>query len=355
MMTHFVPYDAPAFGRQARAWCGELVDRVRQRSPHATCPTCAKAQQAPPLLSIAEDNPADAVDLFDVEFDDLELEPPADMPALEEPAAATGTLIAFPVGSTGIEIMAAPQSVTLETSRRAVTATRTLVLQGQTLAEEALALQVVDRLTCERGEVLYSDLCAVEKSILADYEESCGNAYRTWKGLTDERAEQLNPVLEAKKTIGPRVASWKADIERQENEAQRAREAAARQEQQDIANRAARQAVEQGDMVTAAAIVEEAKTLPAPILPRPTSAAPSTGLTTTRKPWKAQLDNFDTLITAIAGQRDAMGLRNLTEFDEAIREAVMPILNRQATTLKSELGKRYPGTTGTQKPTLAGR
>lgn len=350
-MTHFVPYDAPAIGRHARAFCGELVDPKRQHSAAPECRDCARASTAPPLFSMAEDNPAD-VDLFDVEFDDLELEPAADMPALEAPAAAT--VLAFPAPA----LTPSPvidDIAMMQTSLQRTATTLTLADQGLSLAAQATALQVIDAATCEQGEVLYRQLCDVEKGIHEHYDPHCDRAHKVWKGLTDERGVQLRPVEAAKKVIGPRVAEWKADIERRENDAQRAREAAARKEQQENAQRAARQAIREGDVVTAAAIVEEAKHLPAPILPRAASAAPSTGLTTTRKPWKTQIDNFDALITAIAGQRDAMGLRNLTEFDEAIIAAIMPILNRQATTLKSELGKRYPGTTGTQKPTLAGR
>ncbi len=227
-------------------------------------------------------------------------------------------------------------------------ATLTLKAQSDDLVPQALALQVTDRDTCVAGELCFDALRAIEQGIHAHYDPHCDRAHKLWKGLTDERGGYLKPVEDARRVLGDRIAAWKLAEQQREQREQREREERARLEQQEATKRAAQQAVQSGDVNGAVEILAEARTLPAPIVPAAPTSVPSTGRTVTRATWIAEISDLPALLKAI-------GDRTLTEFDDAIREALQPLLNRQATVLKGELGKRYPGCEGRQRAKLAGR
>lgn len=236
----------------------------------------------------------------------------------------------------------------LVTSLERSQVTLDMAKQGEDVIERAAGLKVVDTASCQLGEDLYDILRSFEATINEHYGPHCDRAHKTWKGLTDERAKYLRPIEEAKKALGERVAGWKLKVKRDEERQQREFEERARQEQLAQAARDAEALAAQGRADEAARVVEEAKTAPAPMLPRQPSQAPTTGKTTTAGKWIAEFTDWPAL-------RAAIGAGTFPEFDAALQEAVLPLLNRQATVLKGELGKRYPGVQGREKGQLRGR
>lgn len=218
----------------------------------------------------------------------------------------------------------------------------------QPVRVEADALEVVDAVTCARGEVLFDLLRQGELAISENCDQDCDRAHKVWKGLTEQRAAPLTPTAATRKLLGERVAAWKVAQKQREDAAQREAEAKARQEVVAAAQREAEKLVKQGHMQAAAQVVQEARTAPAPLVPARPTAVPSTGRTSTRQPWVCELVDWSTL-------RAAIGKGDYPEFEAALIAALQPLLNAQAKVLQGELGKRYPGTEGRRKPGLAGR
>jgi hypothetical protein len=269
---------------------------------------------------------APVVDMFEAEPDDL----------------APATVLDF------------PPARTIQSLELRATVEPTLVAESTPIIEQAAALVVTDAATCLRGKQLFETLRSFEQAALAHFTPDCDLAHKLWKSLTDKRGAVVKPIEAARKALGDRVARWELEEERRAQAEQRERERLAAEEQDQAAKRAAKQALQAGDVEQAAEILTEARTAPRPSVPAAPSSIPVTAGTGKRKTWRAEIPDLDALITAIAARNDK-GERTMKEFDAVIADALMPSLHRQATTLKGALGDRYPGTRGVEKASLAGR
>lgn len=341
--THFVPFDAMKIGRHQRALCGEMV-RSKEHTNEPTCTICRHEARMPPLASVA----CDDTNLFEIE-PDLAEDPNGFVDdalsalithggVIEAPTAALAPVVPFP----------APAKRTLEDLEDRATLEPTLVTDSRPIIEQALTLQVVDAGTCLQGEQIFDTLRSFEQAAHDLFDEDCDLAHKLWKRLTDKRGAVLKPIEAARKRIGDFVASFKVAEKEREDAAHRERERLAREEQEAAARRNAKQLLATGQVEAAAEVIAEAQTAPLPIVEREPTRVPSTGSTTTRKKWIAEIADWPTL-------RAAIGEGKYPEFDEAIRAAVLPLLNAQASTLKTSIAQRYPGAIGRQKAGLAGR
>lgn len=345
-MTHYIPEGAPEFRGVARANCGTRIP-VQQHSSTPSCVPCASVEAdlergmpmpaASPAL--AEDYP---------EPDEVHPEPDTPM----EPIATVATrVLGFrqapaPPVVRDIETLE-PGSANLVTTLEQAAVTLAVVEQSTGLIAQATALQVVDADSWLRGIDIFDILRSMEKTISDHYDQHVKRAHAVWNGLTAERRLHLQPVEIARAALGDRCAIWKAAEDRREREEKLRLERLAREEQQLAAARAAVQAERAGEPETAKEILEEARTAPLPAVAFH-SSVPTSSKATTPLRWKCYFTDLPALLKAI-------GEGQFPEFHEAIQETLQPLLDAQVKTLKGELGKRYPGTEGRQKPSTAGR
>lgn len=363
--THFVRVEM-ARGTLARAECGALVDWRREHSAEPTCAPCREGRREFEGLDIADTADDTGIPEPAVDEPDFGLPAPthalvplhdiADVVAAEvlpfarRPHAPAAAPLDVPPATRELVTIGEPgnDQVLVQSSLERAASTLAMVEESNRVIPQAEALVVTDAASCALGEDLFDILRTFETVIHAHYDPHCDRAHKVWKGLTDERGAHLKPIEVTRTALGERVAIWRSEQKRVEQAEQRRLEDAAREDQRTTAAREAARALEAGDVATAQTIIEEAKTAPLPVVAAPRSALPRTGKTTTREPWKGYIVDWPAL-------RAQIGRGECPEFDELLQEALQPILNRQATTLKGELGKRYLGTEGRQKPTLAGR
>lgn len=240
-----------------------------------------------------------------------------------------------------------PGSANIVTTLEQAATTLAVVQQSTGVIAQAEAIQVVDADSWLRGIDIFDILRSLEKAIEGHYNPHVARAHAVHDGLTKERRLHLEPIEKARKALGDRCAMWKAAEDHREREEKERIERQAREEQQLAAARAAVQAEREGEPETAQAILEEARTAPLPIVAYQ-SSVPTSSKASTPLRWQCYWTDFPALLKAL-------GEGKFPEFDEPIKAALLPLLNAQAKTLKGELGKRYPGTEGRQKPSTAGR
>lgn len=346
-MTHYIPLGASEFRGMARANCGARIP-VQQHSPDPTCVPCASVEAD---LERGMQMPAASPALAEDYPEPDEVHPEPDMPM--EPIATVATrVLGFrqaPPAPPVVRDIETPEpgSANLVTSLEQAAVTLAVVEQSVDVIAKAEALTVTDAASWMQGIDLFDILRTFEKAILDHYNPHVARAHAVHDGLTTERRRCLEPIEKARKALGDRCAIWKSEQDRLEKAEQQRLERLAREEQQMAAARAAVQAERAGEPETAKQILEEAKTAPLPMISRQYNM-PTSSKATTPLRWQCNVLDFKLL-------REAIGRGEFPEFDAVILEALQPLLNKQAVVLKGELGKRYPGTEGRQKPSTAGR
>lgn len=297
-----------------------------------------------------------SVDIFASAVDDLVEDPECGTQAAEAvDAQVAGALLTFP----GQGTLAIHRAVTEAASRATVTKQLYALVQLQPpafsaateateMCRQAETWEVVDADTCLAGERMFDRMRRLEQDAHTDYDEEAGILHATWKRWTDARGLWTNRIEALRKQLGERIASWKLAQLQREEQAQRARELAAREEDLRVAKAEAAVLVAQGQVAAATTVLQEAAHAPLPVLPKPQSQVAKSGTSSLRQPYVATIEDWPLLRTAI-------GCGDYPEFDTAIQEAILPLLQAQAKTLKTELGKRYVGVVGRIKPSLAGR
>lgn len=355
MTSHFIPFDAPVVHGSSRAFCGQLVPR-RYHSGAPTCGGCATGlmQLDRSMQAMANDMGGPLAEDYP-EPDEGHPEPDQfchneDMAPLAEVAAR---VIGFqrpaakPVVQPPAPEIAPPTGEFLTTSLEQAAVTLAVVEQSKSVIQTAEAIQVTDADSWLRGIDVFDILRSFEKAVSDHYTPHVQRAHAVWNGLTTERRRHLEPIEKARMGLGERCAIWKAAEDKRERDEQLRRERDAREEQQLAAARDALRAERDGDPETAKQILEEAKTAPLPAVARQSTAPTSTKATTPLR-WVCNVLDLPLLLAAI-------GRGEFPEFHAPILETLQPILNRLAPTLKGEMGKKYPGTEGRQKPSTAGR
>lgn len=347
-ITHFIPDNAPEYRGVARANCGARVP-VLHHSSTPSCVPCASVEadleqgmQIPASPAVTEDYP---------EPDEPEVHPEPDAP-MEPIAKVAQNVIGFrpsPPAPPVVREIETPEagSTNLVTSLEQAAATHAVVEQATGVIAQAQAIQVVDAASWLHGIDVFDILRSLEKVVSDHYDPHVKRAHEAWNGLTTERRLHLKPIEDARKALGDRCAAWKAEQDRRERDEKLRLERLAREDQLAQAKRDAVQAERAGEPETAKQILEEAKTAPLPVVSHP-SSVPTSSKATTPMRWVCNVIDLPLLLAAI-------GRGEFPEFHAPILEALQPLLNAQAKTLKGELGKRYPGTEGRQKPSTAGR
>lgn len=347
-MTHYIPIGAPEFRGVAMANCGARVP-VKLHDSEPTCPTCSNVEAD---LERGMREPAARPALAE-EFPEPDEEFPEPDKPMEPISALAGRIIGFrqvvksPPPDPPAAVPEPGPGEFLTTSLEKATATLSLVGQSKDIIALADALQVTDAASWHQGIDYFDLLRSFETGIDAHYRPHIKRAHEAWNGLTTELRTLMQPINQARSNLGDRCATWRAAENQREKAEQQRLERLAREEQQLAATRAAVQAERAGEPETAKQILEEAKTAPLPIVAHQSTVPTSTKATTPMR-WMCNVTDLPALLKAI-------GEGQFPEFHAPILEALQPLLNAQAKTLKGELGKRYPGTEGRQKPSTAGR
>lgn len=347
-MTHYIPIGAPEFRGVAMANCGARVP-VKLHDSEPTCPTCSNVEAD---IERGMREPAARPALAE-EFPEPDEEFPEPDKPMEPISALAGRIIGFrqtvksPPPDPPPTVPEPAPGEFLTTSLEKATATLSLVGQSKDIIALADALQVTDAASWQLGIDYFDLLRSFENGIDEHYRPHIKRAHAAWDGLTSELREFVQPIKTSRTGLGERCANWKAADHQREQDEKRRLEAIARADQLAAAERAAEQARREGDADAAKQIVEEARTAPTPIV-RTGYVSPTSSKAVTKLKWMANVVDLPLLLAAI-------GRGEFPEFHAPILEALQPLLNHQATTLKGELGKRYPGTEGRQKPSTAGR
>lgn len=197
--------------------------------------------------------------------------------------------------------------------------------------------------TCE----VYELLAANEKGIEGDgsgFDGSIGAVvmffHRPWKAMCDFRAKYARPVAEHKRRLSDLAGAWKqAELRRAEAQ-RKADEQRVAEEERHKLEAIAVHAEKVGQPDTAVLAREAKAEVTAPALPL-ISMVPSAASVPTkgRKKWVAEPFDEDAFYQSLV--------------DDPTRRVAAPMdfgyLDRQATDLKGELGKRFPGVKAVEK------
>jgi len=243
-----------------------------------------------------------------------------------------------------------------------------LVRQGDTLAAEVQALQVVDDATFQHAADLSRRLAGWIKTAEDFFRPIRESAHKAWKTAVDREKSVVDPKKALKATLGERMAAYEQEMERRRREA----EEAARREQERLEAEARAQAEaeakrlrdeaeervlqdaiaaeEAGDEQAVDFLLEEPVYVPPAAPPAPVFVPPvavpkpqAKGISFTTT-WSAKLDNLEALVQA-AAKGDKVALSCLT-FDQVRANAL-------ARSLKEHLS--IPGVRAVSSRTTATR
>jgi hypothetical protein len=213
------------------------------------------------------------------------------------------------------------------------------VVAGKTDAavKEAQALAVIDQATYTLAAERLKGLAGLEKEIVATFEESKALAFKTHKAISAAEKKHLEPVQQARKLYGDKMAAWyKVEDEKRQKEQQRLNEEARQREETERLERASKLEA-QGKPLQAAKVLEKPRAVAKVQLDAPAAVAGVAMVTR----WDAEVVDIMALAAAV-GRGDVAG-------DALQANQVFLRAQSQAYKNKETFAAKFPGCVATSE------